>query len=547
MTQTGVYVGNDPAAFAAYSKWVGSAPDNVLNYLNNDNWKAFDSSIAYEVTLWKNTATPSIWSVPLSVWSTSLEQVATGAFNDHFLKAAQGLAQTKVSSDGNIYVRVGWEFNGSWMPWAAAGHETAFIQSFQNLVNTFRSVSDKFKFVWDTTNDGGNMNPEKAYPGDKYVDVIGTDVYYHTQWDGGNASKAFQGEVARAYGLQWQQDFAAAHGKATAISEWGVASNNAGSYIDAMTKWMADHNMVYENYWDSNADYSGKLSTGINANAGAIYRSAIANLDHSSPETPSAPPANPGSVSTPPMNTDTDTLVFKVSGDKWQGDPHFIVTVDGKQVGGVLTTSASHAAGQTQDITLTGNFGSSAHDVVVKFIDDAYGGSADKDRNLYVHQVSLNGQGQDGSGSTNNAGSNSNGAANLLGNGTATFHTGGDDTLVFKVSGDSWQGDPHFIVTVDGKQVGGTLTTSASHAEGQTQDITLTGNFGSGTHDVAVKFLDDAYGGWGYDRNLYVHQVTLDSEAHAGSVAAGSSGVAGLMSTGSTAVVHMTGGGDWHM
>lgn len=184
MTQTGVYVGNDPASFAAYSKWVGSTPGNVLNYLNNDSWKAFDSSIAYEVTLWKTTATPSIWSVPLTVWGTSLEQVATGAFNDHFLKAAQGLAQTKASSDGNIYVRVGWEFNGSWMPWAANGHEAAFIKAFQELVTTFRSVSDKFKFVWDTTNDGGNMNPEKAYPGDKYVDVIGTDVYYSTQWDG---------------------------------------------------------------------------------------------------------------------------------------------------------------------------------------------------------------------------------------------------------------------------------------------------------------------------------------------------------------------------
>ncbi|MCJ2106282.1 glycoside hydrolase family 26 protein, partial [Methylobacterium sp. E-041] len=185
-----------------------------------------------------------IWSVPLTVWGTSLEQVATGAFNDHFLKAAQGLAQTKASSDGNIYVRVGWEFNGSWMPWAANGHEAAFIKAFQELVTTFRSVSDKFKFVWDTTNDGGNMNPEKAYPGDKYVEVIGTDVCYSTQWDVTDAGKGVKGEVTRSYGLQGQQEVAAAHGRATAISEWGVASDNAGPYVQAMTKWMADHKMV---------------------------------------------------------------------------------------------------------------------------------------------------------------------------------------------------------------------------------------------------------------------------------------------------------------
>ena len=66
-------------------------------------------------------------------------------------------------------------------------------------------------------------------------------------------------------------------------------------------------------------------------------------------------------------------------------------------------------------------------------------------------------------------------------------------------------------------------------------------------HEWPKSSLDDAYGGWGYDRNLYVHQVTLDGEVHAGSVAAGSNSVAGLMSTGSTAIVHMTGVEDWHM
>ena len=276
---------------------MGKAPDDVLMYLNNDSWTAFDSSIGWAVNLWKPSNTPVIWSVPLTVTGTSLEQVATGAYNSHFLQAAQALAQSKPSSDGNIYVRVGWEFNASWMPWAAAGHESAFIQSFQNLVNTFRSVSGQFKFVWDTTNDGGNMNPEAAYPGDKYVDVIGTDVYYDVQWDGTDAAKAFQGEVTRPYGLQWQQDFAAAHGKATAISEWGVASDNAGPYIQAMTKWMADHHMVYENYWDSNASYSGQIDSGQYPTAAGVYQSAIDSLQ--SPAVSSTPGAPLVTITSP--------------------------------------------------------------------------------------------------------------------------------------------------------------------------------------------------------------------------------------------------------
>jgi hypothetical protein len=544
MAKTAVYVGNDPAALTAYNNWVGKAPSLVVNYLNNDSWSGFDSSAPYEASLWKGAAAPSIWSVPLTVWGTSLEQVATGAYNSHFLAAAQELAQTAPSSDGSIYIRVGWEYNGSWMPWASEGHEAAFAQSFQNFVNTFRSVSSKFKFVLDV-NAGGNVDPAKAYPGDKYVDVIGLDDYYNTQWFSSDPNVAFSAKVAEQYGLQWHQDFAAAHGKATALSEWGVMSNNSGPYVQSMVKWISDHNMVYASYWDANAGgYNGKLSNGQYPDAGAAYKAAIQSLQGSVAVAP-AP------VSSPPISSpssSTDTLVLKMSGDSYQGTPHFIVTVDGQQVGGTLTTSAAHASGQTQDITLTGNFGAGAHDVAVKFIDDVYGGSSAADRNLYLHQISLNGQVQAGSTSTNTAGSNSNGVANMLSNGTATFHTGGTDTLVFKVSGDSYQGTPHFIVTVDGQQVGGTLTTSAAHASGQTQDITLTGNFGSGTHDVAVKFIDDVYGGSSAaDRNLYVHQISLNGQVQAGSTSdntAGpnSNGVANLWNSG-TATFH-TGGTD---
>ncbi len=278
MTQTSVYVGNDPADLTAYTRWMGKAPDNVLFYLNNDSWKAFDSSIGWAVNLWKPSNVPVIWSVPLTVWGTSLEQVATGSYNGHFLQAAQALAQSKPSSDGSIYVRVGWEFNGSWMPWAAQGHETAFIQSFQNLVNTFRSVSTQFKFVWDV-NAGGNYDPTKAYPGDKYVDVVGMDVYYTTQWDSADPHAAFLNKVNQSYGLQWQQDFATAHGKATAISEWGIATNHSGPYIQDMVKWMSDHHMTYESYWNTNAaNYPGEIDNGQYPTSAGVYKSAIGGL-----------------------------------------------------------------------------------------------------------------------------------------------------------------------------------------------------------------------------------------------------------------------------
>lgn len=95
-----------------------------------------------------------------------------------------------------------------------------------------------------------------------------------------------------------------------------------------------------------------------------------------------------------------------------------------------------------------------------------------------------------------------------------------NDVMVLHVSADSWNGSPQFIVSVDGKQQGGTQTATASHADGQTQDITLSGAFGTGVHDVAVTFLNDAWAGTpSTDRNLYVNSID-DNGQHYASAAA---------------------------
>jgi hypothetical protein len=64
------------------------------------------------------------------------------------------------------------------------------------------------------------------------------------------------------------------------------------------------------------------------------------------------------------------------------------------------------------------------------------------------------------------------------------------DTLTLRVSEDAWKGDAQFTVSVDGKQVGGTLTASALHGTGDSNVFTLTGQWGAGTHDVQLKFIN---------------------------------------------------------
>lgn len=88
-------------------------------------------------------------------------------------------------------------------------------------------------------------------------------------------------------------------------------------------------------------------------------------------------------------------------------------------------------------------------------------------------------------------------------------------------SADSWNGSPQFAVGVDGKQQGGTQTATAYHADGKTQDLTLSGAFGTGVHDVAVTFLNDTWGGTpSTDHNLYVNSIDDNGKHYASATAA---------------------------
>ena len=46
----------------------------------------------------------------------TLAQGATGAFNLYYVTLAQTLV---AGGQSNAYLRLGWEFDGSWMPWDA--------------------------------------------------------------------------------------------------------------------------------------------------------------------------------------------------------------------------------------------------------------------------------------------------------------------------------------------------------------------------------------------------------------------------------------------
>jgi hypothetical protein len=100
-----------------------------------------------------------------------------------------------------------------------------------------------------------------------------------------------------------------------------------------------------------------------------------------------------------------DTLTLRISQDDWLGNAQYTISVDGVRIDETLTASAERQFGHYDTVYVSRDFGTGQHTVTVDFLNDAWGGTPDTDRNLYVEGVSLN--------------------RDILPNSTAAFFSGG--------------------------------------------------------------------------------------------------------------------------
>jgi Ca2+-binding RTX toxin-like protein len=121
--------------------------------------------------------------------------------------------------------------------------------------------------------------------------------------------------------------------------------------------------------------------------------------------------------------------------------------------------------------------------------------------------------------------------------------SGSQSTITLHVSEDAYQGDAHFTVSVDGHAVPGTFAAAASHSAGQWGDVQVTGDFGAnGPSQVAVTFIDDAYGGAGADRNMYIDYIDVNGHRFQGESALSNTAAEGNESADPNAAVMATNG-----
>lgn len=298
MAQSGIYVGNgddvNPVAklVSDYEQWLGTPVNIIALHTGAAGWNDWIGSIGWQIWNHRDVITTHDihWSIPLIPnWDSSMWSAAQGSYDSKYIEAAKTIADGTPGTDP-IVIRTGWEFNATWSPHSssAMGQPDNYVGAFHHFVDSFRSVSDRFVFEWTPNIGDQGMDPSLAYPGDSYVDIIGMDFYWDSKqpWSITDPVQAWDSFVNQPYGLQWLEDFATAHGKPSAYSEWGINSDNAGYFIEQAAKWFESHNVLFQSYWEANYAFAGELHNGQYANAANAFLNMFGAHIIEIPETP---------------------------------------------------------------------------------------------------------------------------------------------------------------------------------------------------------------------------------------------------------------------
>jgi hypothetical protein len=237
----------------AWEKWLKQEPSSVLgvDFYAQYTWGDF-VKLSWVPGIWKklNPKRNVVWSVPLTVKGTALAEVASGAHDAEFEAAAKAISEAQPEA----IIRLGWEMNLDSTAWFAKGQEADYIAAFRRVVGIFRRHSSQFKYDWCPGWGPQDSAADLAFPGDDVVDYVGLDVY-DFKYEGSAEERWNAHYLKASFGLEWQRDFAARHGKLMSYPEWGVGNfGDNPFFVQRMYDWFVknDRNIAYAAYFDVN-------------------------------------------------------------------------------------------------------------------------------------------------------------------------------------------------------------------------------------------------------------------------------------------------------
>ncbi len=267
----------------------------------------------------------------------------------------------------------------------------------------------------------------------------------------------------------------------------------------------------------------------IGVNGAANFENSVLEFDSTDTYTLQASqPTTPATEATP------DTLTLDLSDTPLDGQGAlFEVAVNGSLVSGPQLVTATAASGSSQDFTFTGDFGSDPT-VTLDFINGFSGYAPAYGEELVVNSITLDGLATaenadqfyfgpasytvaagDTPGGTTTGTTTAPSTPTTPVTTTPSAPTTASDTVLLNLGEAQASGvDAEFQVSINGSIVG-TGTVSAAESAGASDNLTYMGDFGTGSIDVAVTFLNGFTGNLlDAGRTLYVNSIGVNGAAN---------------------------------
>jgi hypothetical protein len=508
------------------SQWAGSA-----------GWSAWSWNKTGNAFVGPGSGVTPVVGVPLAStaggWSkvdAFYKGIIAGTYDADYRGIVDGWAAQGYKT---FQLRLGYEFNGNFMDWAPGNSSSPtanadFIAAWQHVANIVHAEGKTDGVTVQTVWNPDEVNwaptaPAKLYPGDQYVDIISTDAYSptypldFTNWSVSNSQQspnatawaaiaanrehfwqypdatryATTGDGA-GWSVQYSIAFAAAHGKPISISETGAGGNGGalGPADDpAFPQWLAGELAT--------AQAAGVKVQNVNIWAISESDGNWGFLNGAKPQEAAAwgkyfgAGAGAGSAPNPTITLSPPGTVQEASLGAGVTITETIDTTDlsGKVYLEVLTSTGAQESAYTP-VTLTNGTASVAVHLAK---------SGDK---IQVANSPTT--------PTVTAVSSPVTITDTAAPATETIGSG-SDTLALHLSEDAGTGNAQFTISIDGTQIGGTQTVTAAHSTGQSQTFNVLGTFSSGTHSVAINFLNPVSGSVHPNASvLYVTGATID-------------------------------------
>lgn len=195
----------------------------------------------------------------------NLAACASGQYDDEHRTVASRLA---ANGAGDAEIRLGWEANGDWYPWTAAGKPAdQWKQCFTRVANAMRSAAPNLRIAWHMGKKG-RIDVRTIYPDGAPITHISLSHY-----DDAYDRFGYETYLGGPWGLRAWLSFARSKGKKLAIGEWGVGrAGDNPQYIQDMYNFLkeAGSSIAHESYFNT-GEYQ-LYPVGRNPKSSALYQ-----------------------------------------------------------------------------------------------------------------------------------------------------------------------------------------------------------------------------------------------------------------------------------